>query len=118
MSIQTDYPDVGASGVFTALSNENRRIVLQTLVRSHDGTASIDEVRSAIEANSDGGSTRDRREAAIERRLHHTDLPRLADLGLVRYDAQTGDVELTADRPTVELLDSIDDEVDRVYPSR
>lgn len=79
---------LGADETARLLSEESRRIVLRYLFRE-DGSTTMEELSRAVA---------DRREAddVLERtniRLHHIDLPMLADYGVIRWDVATGVVE-------------------------
>lgn len=87
--------------LFTALAADDRRAVLRYLHSSGDDTASVDELIEFVHASD--AQPDDRKQIAI--RLHHAALPKLADLGLLNYDAKTGTVRYTGHPLLSELLD-------------
>jgi hypothetical protein len=54
-------------------------------------------------------ATPDRASLAIQ--LYHTDLPKLADVGVVAYDPDRGTVQYQPDAQVEVVLDSLPDEV-------
>lgn len=69
-------------GLFEALADEHRRRVIQYF-RTNDDVATVDAL--VDHASERDGSTRDR----LEGRFHHVTLPKLADLGVLEYDARS-----------------------------
>jgi hypothetical protein len=88
--------------VHALLAAESRRAVLGQLA-SNGGSATAPELARRI-AGGAGGTAGDERSARI--RLHHTDLARLAEAGVVTIDGRR--VELT---PTGEWLERIDRQI-------
>jgi hypothetical protein len=84
--------------LFAALASERRRRVLEYFEASDRTTATLTELTDHLaECEADAGRSRER----IRLRLHHTDLPKLDESGLITYDAA---------RATVEILHRADDE--------
>lgn len=81
---------------FDLLADPHRRYVLYYLTKESE-VVDLETLAAAI-ANWDGGPTAtgrsDNREA-IATGLYHTHLPKLADAGLITFDADTGSIELT-----------------------
>jgi DNA-binding transcriptional ArsR family regulator len=80
--------DAGAvDDLFAALASERRRRVLEHFEESGRETATLTELADHLsERRSDAGG---RSNEQIRLRLHHVDLPKLGDAGLVTYDAET-----------------------------
>lgn len=77
-------------GEVELLTETRRRHVIRYLMRDPSDRASIDElVESVVEAAA-AGHEPNREEVRIG--LHHKDLPKLADRGLVEYDSRSGAV--------------------------
>ena len=98
---------VSLDATFDALGNEDCRVLLRHLVESDDALGVEDLVDRLADAT---GTDEDR----LRARLHHSYLPKLADAGLVEYDAER---ELVADGedarfeamvPTVESFEQAD----------
>lgn len=81
---------------FDILADLHRRYVLYYLTKESE-VVDLETLAAEI-ANRDGGQTAtgrsDNRET-IAIGLHHTHLPKLADAGLITFDADTGTIELT-----------------------
>ncbi|WP_226011147.1 DUF7344 domain-containing protein [Halomicrobium salinisoli] len=94
--------DVGGDrqdGLFDALSDPQRRFALQYLRRT-DAPVSVDELVTELVAWEVGRPVTERTSVdrgAVEIALVHKHLPKLAEIGFVSYDAETGFVVL-ADR--------------------
>jgi len=77
---------VDTDELFDLLSNARRRRVLAVLHRADGDAATLEELAERVVApNADDGSG-DREAAAIS--LHHVHLPKLADCGVIEYDAR------------------------------
>lgn len=87
-----------------ALADEHRRLTIQYLMETPEGTTSFDELRDHVAAHSSDEC--DSRDVAI--RLHHVHLPLLADTDIVEYDPRSETVRYRVD-PLVEgVLSSIE----------
>jgi len=73
--------------LLSALSNECSRRVVNYFSESADDVASTDELAEYVADRRSEGDPRDADRIAT--RLHHASLPRLADAGVVEYDART-----------------------------
>lgn len=73
--------------VFAALATETSRSVLAYFEASDSQTASIDDLTEYIAARQSASDART--PAQLRVRLHHTDLPKLDDAGLIDYDPRT-----------------------------
>lgn len=76
-SPRTDDPDE----MLSVLADRNRRTVLTYLRESPTGTASLDELASAVDERGPGGADESRLV------LHHSVLPKLEAVGVADYDA-------------------------------
>lgn len=76
--------------LFETLSNPRRRYLLHHLLDHPNGVAEFDTVSGLIARweQRTGRSNASSEDVAID--LHHTHLPRLADVGLVEYDRRSG----------------------------
>lgn len=85
----TDVPELTPDAVFDALQNPRRRFVLAYL-RQQDRPVTLTELAqktAAWEADAPVSEVEDERVNRVKLSLHHTHLPKLADLGLVEYTA-------------------------------
>lgn len=83
--------------VHSALANSDRRAVLAFFETSPTQTASLTDLTAYVAARhspSDPRST-----AQIRTHLHHVDLPKLDEAGLVEYDARTATVRYREQAP-------------------
>ena len=104
---------------FKILSLRRRRTILCCLAERPDdriGFQSLVEAVSAHEAETEGRSTKQDRTRAPRRQrvataLHHDDLPRLAEAGLVEYNRWRGEVRYNRDgRLDAWLARTVEDE--------
>lgn len=101
-------PTIDPDSLFDTLADTSRRRVLAALFDTR--TRSVNDLARTL-ADPDG-QPGDRQPSesstdAVERyhlRLHHVHLPRLADAGLVSYDADQSVVELTASQASRETM--------------
>ena len=95
--------DLSADGLFDVLSDEHRRLVTGYLLRQ-DGPTGIERLADHIVERSllaySGQLEEPRRRVLTS--LHHVHLPKLAEAGIVTYDADRNAAEATADAPIVE----------------
>lgn len=84
-------PDRPVSVALEALSNEWRRRTLSLL--SGQETMSVDELVETLAAEADHRKPTE----TLHLELHHCHLPKLADIGLIRYDAERGRVRARTD---------------------
>ena len=88
------------------LSNRRRRYVLYCLRERNDETT-VGDLAERIAEWEDGEDATD----AVLADLYHNQLPRLAEEGVITFDAETGCVSLAEeDRPLSEYLDLAADE--------
>lgn len=91
--------------VYDLLSNKRRRFVISKLRRA-DGAVSVNELSESVAAWENGVEVDELTDKQIKRvyvSLYQIHIPKLDDAGLVAYDKDSGQVELT---PTVSELDS------------
>lgn len=89
-------------GVFRALADERRRLVVQYLSDDPDGVASCREVADYVAAR------RSECPEDVLIALRHAALPMLEARGLVRYDPERGAIEYRGDGLVEEVLDAVD----------
>ena len=95
---RTDRAPVCHETMFRLLSSERRRALLSCLV-ARDQPWTVSALAEAVAVTEHDRPTAEIPTTEIERRrvlLHHSDLPRLADAGLVVYDPDRGTLETTA----------------------
>lgn len=91
--------------VYDLLSNKRRRFVISKL-RSADGAVSVSELSEAVAAWENGVEIQELTDKQIKRvyvSLYQIHVPKLDEAGLVDYDKESGQVQLTS---TVSELDS------------
>lgn len=96
-----------AEGVLRALADERRQLVLGYL-RDRDGSVDIERVATHL-ADQTGAE-----ESALVTSLHHTHLPALDEVGLVRYDPVVGAVSAADSVTDAADLNEVLREVDRI----
>lgn len=72
------------------LSDQRRRYLCAHLLKSGEGVYSLDELVERVrERGRDDASELEKHRQRIRLELHHWHLPKLADTGLINYDAGT-----------------------------
>lgn len=84
---------------FRLLGQHERRCLLRFLGAAETDRVSIDEVVSHLQERDPAPDERDRLAVA----LYHNHLPRLAEIGAIQFDADSGTVRYDGD----ELLDAL-----------
>ncbi|WP_137285210.1 DUF7344 domain-containing protein [Halorussus salinisoli] len=98
---------------FDALADRQCRVLLRHLDESDDDTLSVADLAARLTDAADGTDAKTA-ENRLLASLHHTHLPKLADAGLVNYDADRGLVRyrpesrFTAMASTIESFESAD----------
>jgi DNA-binding transcriptional ArsR family regulator len=82
--------------ILSAVANEHRRAILRSLNNVSDRTLEydtlVDHVAERVEdENTDGVSDEHRQRVRIA--LHHTHLPKLAEAGIIDYEAEAGQIQ-------------------------
>ena len=113
ISNENEYsPSLNA--ILEVLAHHHRREILRALVGAPDHTASVDELAGRIcDREIERTGERPGRDQ-IEMALHHVHLPKLADLGLVEYDARSQELRYRRNDLLENLLEYLDDEVSSV----
>ncbi|WP_225741162.1 DUF7344 domain-containing protein [Halorussus halophilus] len=97
-SLETPEIDV----LLEALADQQRRCILEQLVEADDGVATFSELIDRVLATSRGpNGSRER----VATSLHHRHLPKLADAGLVEYDARSETARYRGDAVTEQWLE-------------
>ena len=88
-------PDgLSESEVHELLADERRRLVLDSLAE-RSGAVDVAELAATVTKREDGSQAPDRAtRKSVEADLHHRQLPRLADVGIIDYDRDSHEVEL------------------------
>ena len=85
--------DGGLDAVFSAFAHERRRVILRTLSRREPHAVDIDALVAAVCERADPpNETAEVHRRRVRVALRHVHLPKLADSGLVEYDAEAGRV--------------------------
>lgn len=97
----------GLDEMFDLLRSPYRRYVLYHLTRESD-TVDFDTLAASLADWDAGqpGKSRDTSSATIETQLRHVHLPKLADAGVVTFDADTGAVELVETNGHGQFIDA------------
>lgn len=88
------------------LAKQHRRRVLQYLMQTSTDQATIDELVDYLVDNPATG--RGTNSEAIRIQLHHADLPKFADLGVIDYDPRSGDVRYLPDDRIEAAMESLE----------
>lgn len=89
---------------FTTLANPVRRYVLYTLAEQ-EGPSEFDSLATQVTAwrtASDPDDVDDATLADVRMDLHHVHLPKLADLGVITYKDNPGEISLADDTDSLE----------------
>lgn len=96
MSVQTskEQDELDAGQIHDILRNDRRRLAIKCL-REYGGSLSVRDLSEEVAAQETGESPapRDKRRSVYVS-LHQTHLPKLDDLGIVKYDTETKDITL------------------------
>lgn len=84
--------DGADSAVFDVLADARRARVVRTLADAPERTLDFDRLVDRVAHRTDGDDPLERDRIAI--RLHHVDLPKLSDAGVLDYDADDGTVRI------------------------
>jgi DNA-binding transcriptional ArsR family regulator len=87
---------ISSDKILSAVANDHRRAILRSLIDASDGTLGydtlVDHIADRVEAeNTDGVSDEHRQRVRIA--LHHTHLPKLAEAGIIDYEAEAGQIQ-------------------------
>ena len=101
--------DGGLDAVFSAFAHERRRVILRTLSRGEPNAVDLDTLVAAVceRAGSPNETAEDDRRR-VRVTLRHVHLPKLADSGLVEYDAEAGRVRARSGTVERRLLSAAD----------
>ena len=107
---------LSAETLFDLLQNRQRRYLLYTLDRSTDSTLALAELTERVldwERRLNGEAEASTAESKLRLRisLHHNHLPKLAEVGLVEYDARSEMVRKEDNIPVAALLEAHQNEV-------
>jgi len=80
-------PEVSPNVAFEIVATRTRRAVLSYLRDSEDGVASFDEIVAHVMRTV--GDQQDSEREDVVASLYHTDIPKLADAGLINYDERS-----------------------------
>lgn len=96
-------PRASIDGLLRALASPRRRRTCAYLAELDDPVATVDDIAEHLRRveRESGRLVSGRREVALA--LHHTDLPKLDDLGVVEFDPRDGVVRYHGD-PTLERV--------------
>lgn len=105
---------IGATGerldaLLRALANEHHRQVMWYFQTVEDDVAAVTDLIDYVVAEQSGDTTREQ----VETTLHHVTLPKLADLGVIKYDARSQTVRYYGSS-TLERLLTVIDEADQI----
>lgn len=79
----------GLDALLDALASDRRRRVLRYLESAKDGPTSVATLADVLRRRNEAGADR----ATLRARLHHVELPKLDDAGLLTYDPERGEIE-------------------------
>jgi len=96
--------DTTTDELLELVAHERRRAVLDRLIESDDGTASVAELADVI-AGRAGSSDPDRFRAEVK--LHHHHLPQLERAGVVEYESGSVTVRYRPDARLERLLEFV-----------
>jgi hypothetical protein len=88
--------------VFDLLRNARRRALLYFLYESDEQVVAMDDAVVAVAERTRTGTAPD--EAVVRTDLHHSQMPRLEEAGVLEYDARQGDIRIWDYAPLLEWL--------------
>lgn len=97
------------------VADEHRRRLIQQLRQEANGRMAVDELVTQLRREEfvpDRERPPDRGELAIK--LYHNHLPKLANHGVVEYDAEAGTVRYRSDEQLEAVLDALPEDAPRV----
>lgn len=83
---------VNDGAVFDIVADDRRAHVVRVLADAPEKTLALDRLVERVARRADGGDLLERDRIAV--RLHHVDLPKLSDAGVVEYDADDRTVRI------------------------
>ncbi|UPV76059.1 helix-turn-helix domain-containing protein [Halorussus limi] len=89
----------GLDRIFTALSDPRRRVVVQYFLNTSDDVATVTDLARYVSDRVEDGFE------SVVVALHHKDVSKLAEAGIVEYDLRTETVEYVGPPFVAELLD-------------
>lgn len=96
------------------LSSRERREILDCFVGMDTETATVETLSDRLgRAWGDGGGDQSPPTEAIQAKLHHVHLPKLADCGFLEYDPRSNTVRYQPDERVEKLVQFVSDERDR-----
>ncbi len=93
--------------LLSAVANEYRRAILESLNSAVGETLDYDTLVDRVAdrvRDEDGGQVSDEHRQRVRIALHHTHLPKLEDIRIIDYEAETGHVRFVGGEPVRELL--------------
>jgi len=105
MTVSPEAASKSVDEVLLALADERRRLAVQYFKEATDRTASCDELAAYV----CGKGSVDHRIENMEARLHHVDLPKLAEAGLIEYDSRSNTVRYQPLRSVEPIVDAIEE---------
>lgn len=91
------------SRLLKAVADQRRRTVLYTLEESDADVTSLDDFADEIALQDSQFNDPEK----VRLVLHHKDLPKLAELGLLDYDSRSGTVRYRSDPTIEEFLEAL-----------
>lgn len=83
--------DMSDDEIYKILSSETRRQTIEYFAQSSEKSHSCEEIADYLAERSEEDSDR------LKTHLHHNDLPKLDDAGLIMYDAENGEATCLGD---------------------
>lgn len=107
-------PSLVGPNVVDVLSSRRRRYVLYYLLDSSDGVTELDDLADQLQRweRAADDEVPDDHGVRIATALHHVDLPKLSDAGIVDFDPRSGAVRYHADdshEAVLELIGAVGD---------
>ncbi|MFH5797075.1 hypothetical protein [Haladaptatus sp. CMAA 1911] len=104
MNVNTDSKTIDE--MFDLFSSARRRRLWLYMTDTDDEVFPFEELVDHLTMREENGGEEELRRTSIEATLHHIDLPKLGDFGLIEYDARSGTVRCgdTEMRPFIEDL--------------
>ncbi|MCU4718176.1 DUF7344 domain-containing protein [Halapricum hydrolyticum] len=105
-SAEREQP-ISPDRILSAVGNEHRRAILNSLTRASDGTLEYDALVERVAdmiRDEDTERVSDEHRQRVRIALHHTHLPKLKEAGIIDYEAETRHVQFVGGELEQDLL--------------
>lgn len=109
-TMQTDHPSLQTDTALSLVADSQRRFLIGYLRQQDQRVVPVEELVDVLNAES-GPHSQSAREA-IEIRLQHSHLPKLAEAGIIEYDLEAATVQYRQISSLETLLDFVSEKLE------